>query len=167
MLTGILFRRIVREGTLTVVDANGKSETFGSGRSDEPHATVRITDRATEAKIAAHPKLYLGEAYMDGRLVVEEGTLYDFLDICGRNVLRLEQHPLWGVFERAGALFRPLLYYNPVGRARKNAFPFLRPRTPARLPRLPCGARGTPPRTTSGFRCPGPILGASFAPHLP
>ena len=120
MLTSILFRQIVREGTLTVVDSRGQSETYGSGRPDEPRATVRITDRATEAKIAAHPKLYLGEAYMDSRLLVEEGTLYDFLDICGRNVIRLENHPLWGVFERAGALLRPLLYYNPVGRARKN-----------------------------------------------
>ena len=48
MLTGILFRRIVREGTLTVIDSRGQSETYGSGRKHEPHATVRITDRATE-----------------------------------------------------------------------------------------------------------------------
>jgi cyclopropane-fatty-acyl-phospholipid synthase len=117
MLANFLFRQIVREGTLTIVDSAGKAETFGNGA---PQVTVRLTDRATEARIAVHPKLYLGEAYMDGRLVIEEGTLYDFLDICGRNVLRLEQHPLWGVFDRISAVMRPLLYHNPVGRARKN-----------------------------------------------
>jgi cyclopropane-fatty-acyl-phospholipid synthase len=117
MLVAFLFRRIVRDGTLTVIDAAGASETFGSG---EPRVTIRVKDRATEAKVLFHPKLYIGESYMDGKLDIEDGTLYDFLDICGRNSLRLESHPVWGVFEEIGRILRPLQTYNPVSRARRN-----------------------------------------------
>jgi cyclopropane-fatty-acyl-phospholipid synthase len=36
-------------------------------------------------KIGLRPDLYFGEAYMDGSLVIEKGTLWDLLDLCGRN----------------------------------------------------------------------------------
>jgi hypothetical protein len=32
------------------------------------------------------PRLYLGEAYMDGSLEVQHGSIWDILDLCGRNV---------------------------------------------------------------------------------
>lgn len=117
MLAGFLFRQVVGEGSLRVIDASGKAETFGSGR---PEVTIRVADRLTEMRIAAHPKLCLGEAYMDGKLTIEEGTLYDFVDLCGRNVARLEGHRLWGFFESVGHFLLPLRTYNPVARARKN-----------------------------------------------
>jgi hypothetical protein len=34
-----------------------------------------------------HPALSVGEAYMDGRLVIEEGSIYDFLDVLARNAV--------------------------------------------------------------------------------
>ncbi|SDF60056.1 cyclopropane-fatty-acyl-phospholipid synthase [Limimonas halophila] len=117
MLAALLFRQVVREGTLTVVDAAGKSETFGRG---EPRVTVRLHDRATEYKLLTNPKLHLGEAYMDGRLTVEDGSLYDFLELAGRNVVNVEQHPLWGMFDRVGRALRPIQTFNPVSRARRN-----------------------------------------------
>jgi len=42
---------------------------------------MRILDRPTELKLALNPELALGEAVMDGRVVVERGSLYDLLDI--------------------------------------------------------------------------------------
>ena len=117
MLAALLFRQVVREGTLTVVDAAGKAETFGRG---SPRVTVRMHDRATEYKLLVNPKLCLGEAYMDGRLTVEEGSLYDFLELAGRNVVNVENHPLWGVFDRVGRALRPIQTFNPVRRARRN-----------------------------------------------
>jgi cyclopropane-fatty-acyl-phospholipid synthase len=38
------------------------------------------------AKIAVHPDLYFGEAYMDGALVLEKGDLRQLLDLCSRNI---------------------------------------------------------------------------------
>ncbi len=117
MLISTLFRRVVHEGSLTVIGHDRKTETFGQG---DPKVTVRIADRATEFRIMTNPKLAIGEAYMDGRLEIEEGTLYDFLDICGRNAAILENHPLWGLIDVYSRLTRPLRTYNPVSRARRN-----------------------------------------------
>ncbi|WP_262329961.1 SAM-dependent methyltransferase [Bosea sp. BH3] len=42
---------------------------------------MRILDAPTELKLALNPELALGEAVMDGRVVVEQGSLYDLLDV--------------------------------------------------------------------------------------
>ena len=84
-LFGIL-DRLVREGDLTVVDWRGVRHRFGDG-GGRPVA-IRITDRATAWRIALDPHLALGEAYMDGRLVMEEGEIADLLDLIGRNMGR-------------------------------------------------------------------------------
>ncbi len=42
---------------------------------------VRFADTAAERLILLNPQLYVGEMFMDGRLVVERGTIYDFLAI--------------------------------------------------------------------------------------
>ena len=40
-------------------------------------------------KLLINPDLYFGEAYMDGSLVIENGSLTDFLDIALKNVQSL------------------------------------------------------------------------------
>src|SRR3546814_7538000 len=57
---------------------------------------------------------------MNGTLTVEEGSLYDFLDLIGRNIGALEGHPLQAVQLELGRLLRLIHTYNPIGRAQKN-----------------------------------------------
>ena len=89
--------RIVRTGSLTIVDADGRSHEFGDG-SGTP-ITVRLTDRALHWQLAVNPELYFGEGYVDGTIVFENGTLYDFLDTVGRS-MRLDRAPLGPAFGR-------------------------------------------------------------------
>jgi cyclopropane-fatty-acyl-phospholipid synthase len=58
---------------------DGSSETFGPGGAEE--VTIRFTDRTALAQLVRHPRLKLGELYMDGRLVIEQGTMLDLLRI--------------------------------------------------------------------------------------
>lgn len=74
---------MMREGSLTVRIGGGRAFTVGSG---EPALTVSIADYRTAARIGANPALALGEAYMDGKAVVENGSIYDLLDLVGRNL---------------------------------------------------------------------------------
>src|SRR5690349_7039626 len=76
---------LMREGSLTVRIGGGRAFTAGSG---EPALTVAIADYRTAARIGANPALALGEAFMDGRVVVENGSIYDLLDLVGRNLPR-------------------------------------------------------------------------------
>ena len=64
-----LFHRMIRHGQLVVTDHDGKTYRYGDG-SGEPLA-IRLTDRGAAHHIATNPKTGAGEAYMDGRLVVE------------------------------------------------------------------------------------------------
>jgi cyclopropane-fatty-acyl-phospholipid synthase len=90
-------RKVVREGAFTVRLPGGDSLTLGDGSG--PPVVVAITDRRWATRIAVHPSMAIGEAYMDGGLVFERGGIYDLLDIIGRNA---RHRPL----KRAGALER-------------------------------------------------------------
>jgi cyclopropane-fatty-acyl-phospholipid synthase len=80
-----IFDRTIRIGHLTLIDADGRNYSFGD-RSGDP-VVARITDKRTERQIALNPALAVGEAYMDGRLIIEQGTIYDFLEVILANLL--------------------------------------------------------------------------------
>lgn len=65
-----MLRRLVREGRLIVTDHDGKTYEYGPGGDGDPIA-IRLTDAGAAMHIAKDPRMGAGEAYMDGRLVVE------------------------------------------------------------------------------------------------
>jgi cyclopropane-fatty-acyl-phospholipid synthase len=72
-----LFGTFIRRGTFKLTTSRGKTFTFGDG-TGAPVA-VRFTTRAAELGILFDPELKFGEAYMDGTLVVEQGTIANVL----------------------------------------------------------------------------------------
>ncbi len=84
--------RLIRIGRLSIVWPNGAVSHFGDVAAPAPKVVVRLRSFLAAAKIAAHPHLYLGEAYMNGELALEEGSVFDLLDLLGRNVA-LRQRP--------------------------------------------------------------------------
>jgi cyclopropane-fatty-acyl-phospholipid synthase len=74
---------IVRQGDLTLKLPGGRELKLGDGNG--PELIARITSNAWAARIAATPGLSVGEAYMDGGLILEKGELADFLDLIGAN----------------------------------------------------------------------------------
>ena len=110
--------RILTSGSLTLIDATGCDYHFGDGNG--PAITARITDRHTEWRLLANPTLALGEAYMDGRVVMERGTVYDLLEVVLSN-LEGKPWPAWAsALLQARVLTRRLRQYNPAPRAKKN-----------------------------------------------
>jgi cyclopropane-fatty-acyl-phospholipid synthase len=83
---------LIRAGNLRVTTAHGTTFSFGDG-SGKPVA-VRFTTNLWQLAVIIDPELRLGEAYMDGGLVVEEGSLADFLDLTVKNVSRA-QPSIW------------------------------------------------------------------------
>lgn len=78
-----VLRRIVRSGDLTLKLPGGQVLKLGDGAG--PPLVARVTSRLWAARIAARPGLYVGEAYMDGGLVLEQGSIDDFIDLIGEN----------------------------------------------------------------------------------
>ena len=119
MLLAQVLARVVREGQLTIIDEAGCSHRL-TGVRPGPAVTMRIHDRWTGIRVALRPRLALGEAYMDGRLTIEGGDLYDLLDLLGRNISALETTPMVRVSYAIQRWLRVLEQYNPIGKAQKN-----------------------------------------------
>lgn len=78
--------KIVQTGSLKLILASGETKTFGDGSEDT--IVVRIADAEAERAIVADPALKLAEMYMDGRLILEAGNIFDLLSLLRRNGVR-------------------------------------------------------------------------------
>jgi cyclopropane-fatty-acyl-phospholipid synthase len=119
MLFARFAKQVVRWGQLTVVDAHGRRHEI-DGTPDR-RAVIRLHDPALHYRLALNPYLYLGEAYMEGTLTIEEGSLYDFLDICAVNQANADDAALTAALNTVQRWLRVIYQYNPVGRARAHA----------------------------------------------
>lgn len=116
-----LLTRFVRNGRLTVIEPGGARSAFGSGENG-PLVTIRFTDERVEREIFLNPELRAAEAYMDGRLVFEDGSgVFDLLHLFSVNREGLGSHPLQQALRRSWKALRGVHQANPLGRAAKNA----------------------------------------------
>lgn len=113
-----LLERIIKDGNLEVVAADGARHRFGSGPGST--VSIRIADRATERRLAFDPELAAGEAYMSGQLVMLEGSFYDLVALVMRNTGRATMPGVARGLERLRAAVRRWSQYNPTERARRN-----------------------------------------------
>lgn len=74
----VLLDKIIKIGDLTV-NSPGGSRTFGNGTGKK--VVLDFTDEAAMQEIAADPALKLAEMYMEGRVKVAEGDIYDLLSL--------------------------------------------------------------------------------------
>ncbi len=75
--------RIFRSGELQVTLPGGRRMTFGDG--SEPRIAVTVADFATVLRIMRRPSIGVGEAYMQGKLTLQRGSIRDALDLAARN----------------------------------------------------------------------------------
>src|SRR5271154_3699605 len=111
-------RRLVRRGRLEVATADGIAETFGDGVG--PPLGVKLLDGAAERRLMLNPELAMGELYVDGRLVVTKGDLYDLLELGARNLAELAGDPWTKALTRGRLAFRGLHQRNDRRGAKRN-----------------------------------------------
>ena len=109
---------LITIGRLRIIDASGCSHDIA--RAPGPSAAIRLHDPALNWKLAVRPRLYLPEAFVDGTLTIEEGSLYDLLDLFALNLEALPDGLLSRVLNGSVTLMRRVHQYNPMSRARQN-----------------------------------------------
>ncbi|MET0179422.1 MAG: cyclopropane-fatty-acyl-phospholipid synthase family protein [Novosphingobium sp.] len=123
-----MLRRVIRQGQLIITDHDGKVYTYGPGPQgmDERGAIrARLTDKGAAAHIARYPQVGAGEAYMDGRLVIEPP--HDIRDLV--LFVTMNSKPMGDAPLRAKGPLRKAVQtiaarldsINPPGKARRNA----------------------------------------------
>lgn len=114
-----LLARIITEGELTLVDAAGVTHRMGRA-GGRPAVTVRLRDRSLHRRLLLDPRLAVGEAYMEGSLTVEAGSLADFLELLCRNLGDGTAGAIDRWIGRARMAWRHLTQLNTPRQARRN-----------------------------------------------
>jgi cyclopropane-fatty-acyl-phospholipid synthase len=112
-----LLSKIIKIGTLTVRGSGGEHHYGGGGGRS---VAIRFTDPAAERELLRDPQLKLGELYMDGRLLVEEGDIYEFLALIKDNTL--EEGLTFGIVVRSIGRMIASQFRNrvPINHNRRN-----------------------------------------------
>ena len=120
----MMLKSFVRVGSLTVIDAAGRTHIFSGSPTVSgaiaPTVTMRLTDPTLYRKLFFNPELHAGEAYMDGRMSFPGSSLRDFLTLFSLNRSSLASFPMQKVFQRAARALKRFQQANPVGRAQAN-----------------------------------------------
>src|SRR5690348_10999306 len=116
-LLRVLIARLIRRGNLRLTTARGKILTFGDGSG--PMVAARFTSWRAEVGVLLEPELKLGEAYMNGTFVMEQGSIADLLAMAmgaGHGHALRRTHPL----DWPRLAWRRLKQLNLRGRAQRN-----------------------------------------------
>jgi cyclopropane-fatty-acyl-phospholipid synthase len=116
-LIGRLIDKLLTKGSITLLAPGKAPRTYGRGGGS--HLTVRFTDRKVPFGILKSPSLGLGEAYMDGRLIIEDGTILDLLEMVQESNRFEDGEAPKALTRDAKRLLRKLRRNDPT-RARRN-----------------------------------------------
>ena len=109
-------QQFIRRGAMTFTTASGAKFTCGDGTGQ--HVFVRFMTADAERRILLNPELALGEVYMEGTFVVENGSIADALAIL---MDQPEILPRWAKLQWwLRYLVRHIRQFNPRSRARGN-----------------------------------------------
>ena len=117
-------RKLLKKGELTIIDADGKRYSYGAPDPGRAPIVMRFADRGVGNYIARHPRLGAAMAWMDGRLIIEQGDIAGLIDLIRAN----------GAWERGGgqlgarspfkrafsAATHRLKQVNRIGRSKQN-----------------------------------------------
>ena len=118
MLLVASMRRFFRFGCITLIDAAGdRHQICDHGK---PVVVLRLTDNSVAKRMAFLSSMTWCEAYMDGKLLLEEGSLSDFLEVYQRSENLIEQTWLGEIYRVSYNLIASVHHNNPIWRARRN-----------------------------------------------
>ncbi len=112
-------KKLIKDDGFELVDANSKSYIIGKPKKENP-IRLKILDKSLHWKLLINPDLYLGEGYMDGSIVIENGTLTEFLEIALKNVGRQPINEATKILGRFRRVYRFITNFNFIGKSKEN-----------------------------------------------
>ena len=98
-------------------NAYSKNYIIGTPKSEKP-IKIKILDKKLHYKLLFQPDLYFGEAYTDGDIVIENGSLTDFLNLALMNFGRSELNFFSYLINRLRGSYRYLTNFNFIKKSK-------------------------------------------------
>ena len=117
MLYNVL-KKLNFDGTLEIIDSKNKLYTFGNSN---PLVTIRLTNKSIERKLFLNPGLHLGEAYMNEELIIEKGTIEEFISLISNSYDDfVSNNKIYKFYEYLSSVFMPFQQINQLVNSKKN-----------------------------------------------
>ncbi|MDA8537637.1 cyclopropane-fatty-acyl-phospholipid synthase family protein [Candidatus Pelagibacter bacterium] len=113
------FNKLFVKGGFILIDAYSKKYIIGSPENKNP-IILKILDKKLHYKLLFRPDLYFGEAYSDGDIKIENGTLTDFLDLALMNIGRGELNFFSQLLNKLSGSYRYLTNFNFIKKSKMN-----------------------------------------------
>ena len=110
---------IFKNDGFILVDANSKNYIIGSPKKKTP-IILKILNKKLHYKLLYRPDLYFGEAYSDGDIIIENGTLTEFLDLALMNIGRGEINFFSQLINKLSGSYRYLTNFNFIKKSKMN-----------------------------------------------
>ena len=111
--------KLFQKDGFVLVDAYLNKYIIGSPINKNP-IIVKILDTKLHYKLLFRPDLYFGEAYSDGTIVIENGSLTNFLDIALMNLGRSEFNFFSKLINKLYGSYRYLTNFNFIKKSKMN-----------------------------------------------
>ncbi len=110
---------LIKKDGFLLVDANKKNYLIGKPLKDPP-ITLKILDKKLHYKLLLFPDLFFGEAYTDGSLEIENGSLTEFLEIAFKNIGRGHINIYSKILNKLKGSYRYLTNFNLISKSKNN-----------------------------------------------
>ena len=110
---------LFKKGGFVLVDANSKKYIIGTPDKTKP-LTLKLLNKNLHYKLLINPDLYFGEAYTDGSLKIENGSIDDFLELAFKNIGRDEINTSGYLLKKIKGTIRYLTNFNFARKSKKN-----------------------------------------------
>ncbi len=110
---------LFKEDGFVLIDANSKEHIIGKPKKNTP-IKVRLLDKSLHYKLLLLPDLYFGEAYTNGSLVIENGSLTEFLDIAMKNIGKGDTNFYAKIIKKIRGTYRYITNFNLISKSKSN-----------------------------------------------
>ncbi len=76
---------VIKQGRLQITMPGGEQHVLGEPATGFPTVSIRLADRKVARDILLNPRLGAGEAYMDGRIIIEQGDVMELVQLLRAN----------------------------------------------------------------------------------
>ena len=111
--------KLFKKDGFILINAYSKKYIIGLPKKKNP-IIIKILNKKLHYKLLFRPDLYFGEAYSDGTIIFENGTLADFLDIALMNIGRGELNFFSKLINKLNGSYRYLTNFNFIKKSKMN-----------------------------------------------